>query len=161
MRVIVYGFGNRGGYGALLNVDQATGAPISERKRRLLYDAITYVFHWSYTNDAWDRRMEELSDDGATSDDGQELDFDFLVGDTREVRVWPFLIKGCVADIAPPLLLEEGKRINVIIVAVGIDPVTLVAEVPPDDYDGFDIETCTGYGLGGLRDGVPRGFRAP
>ena len=96
------------------------GVPISERKRRLLYDAITYVFHWSYTNDAWDRRMEELSDDGATSDDGQELDFDFLVGDTREVRVWPFLIKGCVADIAPPLLLEEGKRINVIIVAVGI-----------------------------------------
>ena len=161
MRVIVYGFGNGEGYGALLNVDQATGAPISERKRRLLYDAITYVFHWSYTNDAWDRRMEELSDDGATSDDGQELDFDFLVGDTREVRVWPFLIKGYVADIAPPLLLEEGKRINVIIVAVGIDPVSLVAEVPPDDYDGFDIETCTGYGLGGLRDGVPRGFRAP
>ena len=96
MRVIVYGFGNGEGYGALLDVDQATGAPISERKRRLLYDAITYVFHWSYTNDAWDRRMEELSDDGATSDDGQELDFDFLVGDTREVKVWPWLIKGCV-----------------------------------------------------------------
>ena len=102
MRVIVYGFNNLGGYGALLNVDQATGAPISERKRRLLYDAITYVFHWSYTNDAWDRRMEELSDDGATSDDGQELDFDFLVGDTREVKVWPFLIKGYVNTIARP-----------------------------------------------------------
>ena len=160
MRVIVYGFNNLGGNGPLLNVNQATGAPISERKRRLLYDAITYVFHWSYTNDAWDRRMEELSDDGATSDDGQELDFDFLVGDTREVKVWPFLIKGYVNTIAPPLhRLDGGKRINVIIVAVGIDPVSLVAEVPPDDYDGFDIETCTGYGLGGLRDGLPHAYR--